>query len=260
MATNDGRLSDLLRAGEPDRAAFVTAETGEASRTASSEGGCVARRPAGDARRRSGQPRRARRSRTGPTSCSSCSRSRALGATAAPLNPAYKRDEYGFYLDDLAARAAARRRPASCRRPARPPATASASSTSRPTAARGARASAAAAVERERAFERGRARRRRAAPAHERHDEPPEAGAAAAAEPDGLGADDRRVLRARPATTSRTARCRSSTCTGSSPRPSARSRAAARSSCRGGSRRAAFWPQLRSHGVTWFSAGPTLHR
>ena len=31
MATNDGRLSDLLRAGDPDRTAFVTAETGEAS-------------------------------------------------------------------------------------------------------------------------------------------------------------------------------------------------------------------------------------
>ena len=31
-------------------------------------------------------------------------------------------------------------------------------------------------------------------------------------------------------------------------------------SCRGGSSPRAFWPQLRSHGVTWFSAGPTLHQ
>ena len=63
-----------------------------------------------------------------------------------------------------------------------------------------------------------------------------------------------------PPTTSRTARCRSSTCTVSSPRRS-------RSSRSGGTvlapRRVApgrFWSQLAEHGATWYSASPTLHQ
>ena len=240
----NGRLRDLLRGGSPrPRGARDGRDRGDAHLRRARRRRGVARRPARHARHRPRQPRRARDPRTGPSSCSSCWRSSRVGAAAAPLNPAYTRDEYAFYLDDLG--------PSCCCSPAGelPAARAAvgdggrasidvvgepADGTSRswrPTASSTARAP----------FEDGRARRHGAAAAHERHDEPAEAGAAAAAEPRRLGAVDRGVLRPRPGRPSPTARCRSSTCTASSPRRSARSRAAARSSCRGGSRRAAFW-------------------
>ena len=115
-------------------------------------------------------------------------------------------------------------------------------------------------VERETRYDDGRARRRRAAPAHERDDEPAEAGAAAPPEPRRVGADDRRLLRAR---RRRRLVLRDAALPRARPRRVDARRARGRRqrwSCRGASRRARFWPQLASSGVTWFSAGPTLHQ
>ena len=148
----------------------------------------------------------------------------ALGAAAAPLNPAYTTPEYEFFLGDLAPRlllAAAGDAPA-----AREAAGAT------PVVELLRRAGEAPALlangeelPRSPTFEPGAARRRRARAAHERHDEPAEAGSAAAAQPDGVGSGTVAATTSSGRATSRSARCRCSTCTAWSPRRSRRSRA-----------------------------------
>ena len=95
------RLTDLLAAGEDGRPALVSAETGatlsylELRETATALAGKLAAVGAG------------RGSRValvlpdGPDFLLVLLALVSLGATAAPLNPAYKRDEFEFYLDDL---------------------------------------------------------------------------------------------------------------------------------------------------------------
>ena len=172
----------------------------------------------------------------------------ALGATAAPLNPAYKRDEYAFYLDDLQPAAAARPRGRAARRRAR-----------RRDAVRRRRRRRRRRRDRARGRRRSRrapriepaaAGRRRAAPAHERHDQPARSRCRCSQRNlDGVGADDRRASTGSARTTSRTARCRSSTSTASSPRRSPRWPAAARVVVPRRFAPRAFWPQAREHGV-----------
>ncbi|HEX4518656.1 MAG TPA: acyl--CoA ligase [Gaiellaceae bacterium] len=96
-----GLLTDLLEAGADGSPALVTAETGETLsylelRTAAADlAGRLAALGVG------------RGSRValvlpdGPDFLRVLLALVSLGATAAPLNPAYKRDEYEFYLDDL---------------------------------------------------------------------------------------------------------------------------------------------------------------
>ena len=109
-------------------------------------------------------------------------------------------------------------------------------------------------------FERRHGRRHRAAAAHERHDEPAQAGAAA------------------PAATSPTRRARSPTATGSVPTtsPTARCRSSTSTALVASTLAAlvaggtvvvprrytsrGFWSQAREHAITWVSAGPTTHQ
>ena len=102
LAAPRERLLDLLQTGEPGHAALVTAETGDTltydglTRAVSSLAGRLATLGVG------------RGSRValvipgGPDFLLLLLALVSLGAAAAPLNPAYKRDEYEFYLDDLA--------------------------------------------------------------------------------------------------------------------------------------------------------------
>lgn len=95
------RLSDLLGSGEPEQAALVTAETGATLTYAELERvvGLLAGRLA-----TLGVGRGSRVALVvpdGPDFLQLLLAVTSLGATAAPLNPAYKRDEYEFYLDDL---------------------------------------------------------------------------------------------------------------------------------------------------------------
>ena len=155
-----------------------------------------------------------------------------LGAAAAPLNPAYTEPEYTFYLEDLA--------PRLLLVPASLPAAAAAAAAATGTAVLGVADVAGGppdllrdgrAGDRPARLRARHAGRRRAAPAHERHHEPAEAGAAAAAQP--LAATRARSppTTSSARTTCRTARCRCSTCTASSPRRSRRWPPAAPWSC-----------------------------
>jgi acyl-CoA synthetase (AMP-forming)/AMP-acid ligase II len=98
---SDERLLDVLRGGEPTATALVTAEDGR--RTTYRElddavavlaGRLSALGVGRDSRVGLVVP-------SGPDFVQLLLAVLALGATAAPLNPAYKRDEYAFYLDDL---------------------------------------------------------------------------------------------------------------------------------------------------------------
>jgi acyl-CoA synthetase (AMP-forming)/AMP-acid ligase II len=94
-------LRDLLEAADGDRAAIVVAESGETlSRAqlldeASSLAGRLASLGVGQG------SRVALVVPDGPDFVRLLFAIMLLGATAAPLNPVYKRDEYSFYLDDL---------------------------------------------------------------------------------------------------------------------------------------------------------------
>src|SRR5688500_2248670 len=101
MTSRNETLIDLLRASEPDHAALVTAETGETV-TYSRLDEVVATLAGSLATL--GVTRGSRVSLVVPDGGDFLRLLLAivsLGATAAPLNPAYTRDEYEFYLDDL---------------------------------------------------------------------------------------------------------------------------------------------------------------
>ena len=131
----------------------------------------------------------------------------ALGAAAAPLNPAYTQAEFDFFLTDIAPRLFLI--PAS-----RPAAAAGAAAGTRtPVLTVGAAAdgppelldAGGAAARPQRSVRARRPRRRGRRAAHQRNDQPAQAGPAAPAEPDGLGPHDRRALPARSRPTSRSA-------------------------------------------------------
>ena len=238
-ADNGGeRLGDLLdRAAEPGRVALVTAETGE---TLSYEGLTAAAASLAGRLATLGAGRGSRIALVlpdGPDFLQLLLAVTRLGAIAAPLNAAYKRDEYEFYLDDLQPQLllvpigelpAAREAVA---------ADVQVVDVSREGGAIGLSAGE-AAIEDERAFEpaepddvalllhtSGTTSRPKQVPL-------------LTAQPDGLRADDRRLLRARPR---RRLVLRDAALPRARPRrldASAPSRAAARSSCRDGSRRA----------------------
>jgi acyl-CoA synthetase (AMP-forming)/AMP-acid ligase II len=95
------RLHDVLLGGDPARPALVTAESGETLSHGELSGavGALAGRLA-----TLGVGRGTRVAIVlpdGPEFLRVLLALLELGATAAPLNPAYKRDEYAFYLDDL---------------------------------------------------------------------------------------------------------------------------------------------------------------
>src|SRR5690349_12576310 len=94
-------LPDLLRGAAPTRPALVVAETGQTLAYGQLAGAVesLAGRLAtlGTAR----GSRVALVLPDGPEFLHVLFALVTLGATAAPLNPAYKRDEYAFYLDDL---------------------------------------------------------------------------------------------------------------------------------------------------------------
>jgi len=100
-AATGERLDDLFRAGAQDHAALVTAETGDVLtyERLQEEVAALAGRLAAV-----GVGRGSRIGVVvpdGPDFLLVLLALVALGATAAPLNPAYKRDEYAFYLEDL---------------------------------------------------------------------------------------------------------------------------------------------------------------
>jgi acyl-CoA synthetase (AMP-forming)/AMP-acid ligase II len=100
-AATGERLDDLLRAGARDHAALVTAETGDvlSYERLQEEVAALAGRLASV-----GVGRGSRVGLVlpeGPDFLLVLLALVTLGATAAPLNPAYKRDEYAFYLEDL---------------------------------------------------------------------------------------------------------------------------------------------------------------
>jgi acyl-CoA synthetase (AMP-forming)/AMP-acid ligase II len=100
-AATGERLDDLLWAGAHDQAALVTAETGDVLtyERLHDEVAALAGRLASV-----GVGRGSRVGLVvpdGPDFLLVLLALVALGATAAPLNPAYKRDEYAFYLEDL---------------------------------------------------------------------------------------------------------------------------------------------------------------
>ena len=96
------RLLDLLEGGEPGRAALVTAETGSDAHLRRAGGQAVASLAGRLATLGVGRGSRvALVLPDGPDFLQLLLAVTSLGATAAPLNPAYKRDEYAFYLDDL---------------------------------------------------------------------------------------------------------------------------------------------------------------
>ena len=100
--TGGERLGDLLdRAAEPGRVALVTAETGE---TLTYEGLTAAAASLAGRLATLGAGRGSRIALVlpdGPDFLQLLLAVTRLGAIAAPLNAAYKRDEYEFYLDDL---------------------------------------------------------------------------------------------------------------------------------------------------------------
>ena len=100
--TGGERLGDLLdRAAEPGRVALVTAETGE---TLTYEGLTAAAAALAGRLAMLGAGRGSRIALVlpdGPDFLQLLLAVTRLGAIAAPLNAAYKRDEYEFYLDDL---------------------------------------------------------------------------------------------------------------------------------------------------------------
>ena len=98
---SEERLLDVLRGGEPAATALVTAEDGrrttyrELDDTVAVLAGRLSALGVGrDSRVALVVP-------SGPDFLQLLLALLALGATAAPLNPAYKRAEYAFYLDDL---------------------------------------------------------------------------------------------------------------------------------------------------------------
>src|SRR4051812_7734254 len=100
-ATTGERLDDVLWAGAPAHAALVTAETGDAL-TYEQLHDAVAALAGRLASLGVGRGSRvALVLPDGPHFLRLLLALVSLGATAAPLNPAYKRDEFGFYLDDL---------------------------------------------------------------------------------------------------------------------------------------------------------------
>jgi acyl-CoA synthetase (AMP-forming)/AMP-acid ligase II len=102
MTGSEATLASLLEAGAPGARAFVTAESGEALtyeqlRTVVDElAASLASLGVGRA------SKVALVLPDGPQFVRLLLAVTSLGATAAPLNPAYKRDEYEFYLGDLA--------------------------------------------------------------------------------------------------------------------------------------------------------------
>jgi acyl-CoA synthetase (AMP-forming)/AMP-acid ligase II len=96
-----GRLVELLHAGGDDQPAFVVAETGDALTYSQlrDQAGVLAGRLASLGVGRGS--RVALAIPDGPDFVRLLLALAYLGATAAPLNPAYKRDEYEFYLADL---------------------------------------------------------------------------------------------------------------------------------------------------------------
>ena len=152
--TGGERLGDLLdRAAEPGRVALVTAETGE---TLTYEGLTAAAASLAGRLATLGAGRGSRIALVlpdGPDFLQLLLAVTRLGATAAPLNPAYKRDEYEFYLDDLQPAAAARPRRASFPPPARPSQTTSGWWTSSREGGAIGLSAGEAAIEDERAFE-----------------------------------------------------------------------------------------------------------
>ena len=102
MAGSEATLASLLGAGAPEAPAFVTAESGEALAYAH------LRELVDELAARLASLGIGRGSKValvipdGPQFVRLLLAIATIGATAAPLNPAYKRDEYEFYLDDLA--------------------------------------------------------------------------------------------------------------------------------------------------------------
>ena len=256
----NGRLRDLLRGGSPGHAALVTAESG-ATLSYGALDDAVASLAGRLATLGIGRGSRvALVLPDGPAFLQLMLAVVSVGAAAAPLNPAYTHDEYAFYLDDLG--------PELLLLPAGElPAARSAVGTEVPVVdvagdpPDGTLALVAAdgPVDRGSPFEEGdpgdmalllhtsgTTSRPKQVPLLQRN---LVASARSIAAFYGLGPAD-----------APTARCRSSTCTASSPRRSVRWRAAARWSCPRRFAPRAMWRQLREHGVTWYSAGPTLHQ
>src|SRR5262245_33906202 len=99
MPTPADRLPELLLAADPARTALLTAETGEAldySGLQDATEALAGRLAALGVGRGS---RVALVLPDGPAFLRVLFAVVTLGATAAPLNPAYKRDEYAFYLE-----------------------------------------------------------------------------------------------------------------------------------------------------------------
>jgi acyl-CoA synthetase (AMP-forming)/AMP-acid ligase II len=102
MTGSEGTLASLLEARGPGARAFVTAESGEAL-TYERLREVVDELAGGLASLGVGRGSKvALVLPDGPQFVRLLLAITTLGATAAPLNPAYKRDEYEFYLDDLA--------------------------------------------------------------------------------------------------------------------------------------------------------------
>jgi acyl-CoA synthetase (AMP-forming)/AMP-acid ligase II len=102
MTGSDATLASLLEAGAPGAPAFVTAESGDGLSYGQLRD-VVEELAAGLASLGIGRGSKvALVVPDGPQFVRLLFAITALGATAAPLNPAYKRDEYEFYLDDLA--------------------------------------------------------------------------------------------------------------------------------------------------------------
>ena len=118
-----------------------------------------------------------------------------LGAAAAPLNPAYTQSEFTFYLEDIAPRLLL----VSGTGPQAAVAAAGPLSIPVIELAIGADGPPdlvidGAPVQRRRVLRPRRRRRHRPGAAHQRHDQPPQAGPAPPAQPHRLGPDDRRAL------------------------------------------------------------------
>ena len=185
-----------------------------------------------------------------------------VAGTAAPLNPAYKEDEFRFYLEDTAAKvlilppdgADEARRAAVDRGVPILTIDMDAAGT---VSLRGARRRTAAAQTGDAAAD---DRRRRAGAAHQRQHRPAQARAAHAREPVDLGAERRAQLRAHPrrcvaVRDAAVPRARPGGVDAGDARVRRHGRRAGESSarCRSGAPR-------RDHGVTWYSAVPTLHQ
>jgi oxalate---CoA ligase len=101
MNTAGERLHDLFIGTDPDRAALVTAESGEMLTYGRLQEVAVALAERLAALGVARGSRVALVVPNGPDFLLLLFAIVSLGATAAPLNPAYKRDEYEFFLDDL---------------------------------------------------------------------------------------------------------------------------------------------------------------